>query len=591
MLIQYKPKITIKTLSFYYLSPSMFPSGLSAASLTNIISRPPKATMSDTLFFIDRDGDQPLSVESKLRASGKAKRNRKKTAPKDSNIESCDNETAQLVADATPESSGDNPPSHTETVRPRRRNKSSNAVWYDDDDDEQQVDLLYQPRRKKLREDLEEGTVSVAEYTGRLRRMHQDKLSSRGLGGWAQLLKGKNPDQRENVHFENDVGNSCCEDADGAGDDNDVDSRTVFQDVKKLMRTSSTAAAPAEKKQLANGTGRALGPGVLDLRVVTDANIEERNAAEARCVDFHPTGRIIMTAGLDKTVRLFAVDGKQNAKLQSIHLRNFPIHSAQFVNAGEEIVATGRRRYFHAVNLQTGRVTQINTLSRLEERSWEHMKASHDGSKMAFMGQHGRVVVMCAKSKRNIGQLRLNGHIADVAFSHKADGEDELYTCSTDGTVYLWDLRTMKCIDKHRDEGAVHSTCLAAANGYYGVGSDSGVVNLYPEGTLRRGQLAEGVDLRTEQPAKRLFNLRTRIDNIAFNTDGQLMAFASHEKKGAVRIVHTASMSVFSNWPTARSSISSCICSLTFSPSSGFLAVGESSGRVRLLRLNAYPVC
>lgn len=553
-----------------------------------------KLAMSDALFFIDREGHQPVaneldvSIASAIPTNGNAE-----DAPVQSNASdisddnSDDSGIARILGNDEPVTNGSRHFIGERNAKPKRRNLTSGAVWHDDDDDKQHVDLLYQPRRKKLREDLQEGAVSVAEYAERLRRMHRDKFSGRGLGGWAQLPTGKKSGSGNKADSGNDSNNSSGDD----GGETDEDDGSVSQDVTKLLRSANSAMSLARKGRCTDGITSVLKPGILDLRVVTDANIEEPNAAEARCVDFHPTGRIIMTAGLDKTVRLFAMDGKQNTKLQSIHLRNFPIHSAHFACAGEEVVATGRRRYFHTVDLQTGRVTQINTLSSFEERSWEHMKVSHNGSRLALTGQHGRVVVLCSRSKRNIGQLRVNGHVADVAFSRKNDGDHELYTCSTDGTVYLWDLRTMNCIDKHRDEGAVHSTCLAATNGRYAVGSDSGVVNVYSEGTLCQGQLVEGRDARTETPAKRLLNLRTRIDNIAFNTDGQLMAFASHEKKGAVRIVHTASMSVFSNWPTARSSVTGRVCSLTFSPSSGFLAVGESSGRVRLLRLKAYPAC
>ena len=64
-------------------------------------------------------------------------------------------------------------------------------------------------------------------------------------------------------------------------------------------------------------------------------------------------------------------------------------------------------------------------------------------------------------------------------------------------------------------------------------------------------------------------------------------ALASRMKKDSMRLLHVPSMTVFSNWPTGRSPLHFVHC-LDFSPSGGFLAIGNARGKVLLYRLHHY---
>ena len=57
--------------------------------------------------------------------------------------------------------------------------------------------------------------------------------------------------------------------------------------------------------------------------------------------------------------------------------------------------------------------------------------------------------------------------------------------------------------------------------------------------------------------------------------------------KEALRLVHMPSCTVFSNWPTSKTPLS-YVFSLDFSPSGGYLAVGNDKGKVLLYRLKHY---
>mgnify|MGYP002883850964 FL=1 len=84
-----------------------------------------------------------------------------------------------------------------------------------------------------------------------------------------------------------------------------------------------------------------------------------------------------------------------------------------------------------------------------------------------------------------------------------------------------------------------------------------------------------------------MMNLTTKVDTLAFNPDGQMLAAASSLKRNALRLLHVPSRTVFSNWPTSKTPLQ-YVHSLAFSPSSDLLAVGNARGRVLLYRLKQY---
>ncbi|GFS16710.1 U3 small nucleolar RNA-associated protein 18 homolog, partial [Elysia marginata] len=87
---------------------------------------------------------------------------------------------------------------------------------------------------------------------------------------------------------------------------------------------------------------------------------------------------------------------------------------------------------------------------------------------------------------------------------------------------------------------------------------------------------------RHPEPLKLIKNLTTCCNSVLFNSQSELLALRSKDLERAVKLVHFPSMSVLPNFPEQFDpSISSVMC-MDFSPSSGYLALGNNKGRCLL---------
>lgn len=445
--------------------------------------------------------------------------------------------------------------SSTTTTKRKHRDILDSSAWVDSDDETQKIDVSATNRLRKLRRTEEETILSGAEYSRRLRAQF---CKMNPATAWAALPKDGS---RVSLKIASAV-------ADDMTDGMAVD---LFQSSKSMLRARGAGAFSLKREH-------------LDVLRVKDANIEDRSESVVQALEFHPRRSLMLTAGLDKKLRLFDVDGKFNRKVQGVAFRDMPIRSAHFSGCvagsvgAEEIVVTGRRPFFYTVDLGSAKVMKVPSIAGRDEKSWENMVSSPDGRWLAFLGNDGYIILVSGKSKRWVANLKMNGNVRAAAFS--PNGE-ELITVGTEGDVYRWSLADRRCLHRHRDEGNMSATALAVSpNGkYYAVGSTAGVVNVYD------AALAAQSD--APAPMKSIMNLTTPIDGLEWNHDSQILALRSHRLKDQFKLVHCPSFTTFQNWPTASTPLGYSTCQ-SFSPHSGFLALGNDKGKVLLYRLKHY---
>ncbi|MBN3310808.1 UTP18 protein, partial [Amia calva] len=328
-------------------------------------------------------------------------------------------------------------------------------------------------------------------------------------------------------------------------------------------------------------SSESLPKGIIQMKNCLNANNDRTSDARLTTVQFHPSAQVVMTAGVDQSISLFQVDGKTNPKIQSIHLERFPVHKARFSADGEQVIATSfHNRLFYVYDMMAGKVIPVYKVRGLDERKVKEFEVSPDGSFLLLTGTSGYLHLLTMKTKELVRSMKINGDVAGAVFS--PDGS-KVYTSSDEGEVFIWDVKSSKCVHKFMDDGCIKGTCIAVSrNGQYlACGSNSGVVNIYSqEGFFKESN---------PKPVKALMNLVTSATSLSFNPTTEILAIASSLEDEAIKLVHIPSFTVFSNFPVFRRKTVFLPQCMDFSPRSGFFSVANNKGRALLYRLKHYP--
>lgn len=406
--------------------------------------------------------------------------------------------------------------------------RKGEAAWEDEEEKEINVNIATVNRLRKLRREENERSISGSEYIARL-RAHHAKLNP-GTA-WARF--------------------------DSLNDDNDI------------LRTNEDLVVESGGNKLCSG--------ILEYTQLDNANVNDRSDAPINSVHFHQNAQLLLTAGSDKRLKFFHIDGTRNAKIQSIFFEDYPIHKASFLPNGSQVIVSGRRNYFHSFDLEKANFDRIGPLIGREEKSLENFEVSQDSKTIAFVGNGGYILLVSTKTKELTGTLKMNGSVRSLAFS---DDGKKLLSSGGDGEVYVWDLRTMKCLYKGVDEGSTCGTSLCSSldGALFASGTERGIVNVYKTCEFVGGK---------RKPVKTVENLTSQIGFMKFNHDAQILAIGSAMKENSVRLVHVPSLTVFSNWPPMGRNVRNPRC-LDFSPGSGYMALGNAVGEVLLYQLKHY---
>ncbi|KDE09376.1 hypothetical protein MVLG_00283 [Microbotryum lychnidis-dioicae p1A1 Lamole] len=464
---------------------------------------------------------------------------------------------------------------------PRSRNLRQ-AVWFDPADVDLTVSLTSVARLRKLRQTKDENFVSGLEYETRLRRQFEKMHPP---PAWAVEARRKVLKQKEKA---------AQQGASGLADDDDdedaeVDSDAAAEEVDDLFRTTGTIKRKRTRGILASGD--------IDIDRVRDANQAETSGKKIVALGFHPRAQVLFSATDDRRLRLFQTDGTENPLLQTLHVPELPITTVAYHPSGSSLLMTGPRPYFVSYDLQTGQTVKRTLLtgglggsdraSSGGHGGMERFEFSPDGEILAVGGRRGYVHLVdwgkegVGKGGQVFGEVKMNVAVKGIAW-HK-EGK-ELMTLGEDSEVYVWDVGTRKCITRWRDDGGFGACGLVAdaSSKYTAVASTTGIVNLYDSATSSLP--ASGQERKA---TKTIGNLVTSVTSMKFNHDAQILALASATNKDQLKLVHTASATVFSNWPTQQTPLHH-VTAIDFSKGSEWLAVGNKRGKVLLYTLKSF---
>ncbi len=154
-------------------------------------------------------------------------------------------------------------------------------VWEDADDYMIRVDVASQNRLRKLRSTHGQTSLKGTAYEAALRKQHAalnpNTTWARGEG------RGKSGGKR------------------GAGEIREAEEPDE-EAAEKLLRQAGGLLA-------GRGRGGLLGAGAIEMSRLRDANHNGGGEAVVQSLEWHPNAQLMMTAGLDKKLRLFQVGG------------------------------------------------------------------------------------------------------------------------------------------------------------------------------------------------------------------------------------------------------------------------------------------
>ncbi|OQE20571.1 hypothetical protein PENSTE_c013G08474 [Penicillium steckii] len=460
------------------------------------------------------------------------------------------------------------------------------AVWHDSDDERIAVSLAGQAKLRKLRTTEDEDVINGREYVRRLRRQFQQLHP---VPDWA------NPElaaKRRKVDSDSD--------ADSADEmDSDDEEQLSMQPLAKLLQNATDLTRIEDNAR--SGGKRKLRQEVIDITRLKDVGKAQPSSVDS--LSFHPHYPLLLSSGPASTLFLHHISPSApspNPLLTSLHIRRTPIHTSAFAApSGNRIFASGRRRYFHIWDLDTGKVDKVNGASdKSEQKTMERFKLSPCGRYVGLVGSSrkggGLINVLDSGTAQWIAQVRVDGRGGVADFAWWSDGEG-MTVASKNGEISEWDGKSRRVIARWVDAGAVGTTVLSlggrsgrtqlGGDRWVAIGSSSGVVNVYDRrdwaAAYANANTAADAIPRNPSPVRALDQLTTPISHLVFAPDGQMLVMGSRWKRDALRLVHLPSCTVYRNWPTSNTPLGR-ISSVAISPNSEQLAVANEQGRVRL---------
>ncbi|SAL04306.1 WD-40 repeat-containing protein [Caballeronia arationis] len=232
-------------------------------------------------------------------------------------------------------------------------------------------------------------------------------------------------------------------------------------------------------------------------------------------VQFSPDGKLLASAGEDKTVRLWDASTGRQRQILSGH--EDTIYSVQFSPDGKTLASASEDKTAQVWDVQSGKKLFV---LRGHESAVYNVKFSPDGSLIATSGGGSPKDLTARLWDAHTGQLLqvLRGHDAPVGNVQFSPDGTMLATASYDSTARLWDTRTGELLFVLRSEN----------------GNSINNIEFSPDGrTLATGGYDDGIrlwDTHTGEQVDELSEGFTSSYDVRFSPNGALLASACDDK-------------------------------------------------------------
>lgn len=108
-------------------------------------------------------------------------------------------------------------------------------------------------------------------------------------------------------------------------EENDESQVNDYNALLRLLKESNKYMANVDKSSKIMPTDK------LTVQRLKDANFKQLSKSGIQSISYHPRNHnLIMTAGYDKSIRMYHLDNNENNIIQSVFLKGTPIQSCQF---------------------------------------------------------------------------------------------------------------------------------------------------------------------------------------------------------------------------------------------------------------------
>ena len=343
----------------------------------------------------------------------------------------------------------------------------------------------------------------------------------------------------------------------------------------------------------------------IDIVRKTDLNSASYSNATVQDVGFlqHSNKTVAFTGSLDKRLRIFSVDGDTNSLIHCVYFQDLPIRSALHIPQSSKICCSGRRRHFYMVDVNKpdspvlisnpGWNKYVRRGPSAVVNSLEYCRASPEGNLLVFPYPSKKSLLLF-DIRCGTHTLHLTAPETQTCCSFIPNSSLESFTLLSsghNGAVFLWDIRNSKTSPcaSFEDQGSLRSTCITSSLTHTAIGSEDGMINIYSNQKIHSG-IQIGLKSKSDCTVdfdSQISNLTTSINCIAFSHDSQIMVYSSDFRKDALRIVHIPTGKVYGTFPSPKTPLR-IVSSVTFSPDSRYLAIGNTRGRVLLYEISHY---
>ena len=235
-------------------------------------------------------------------------------------------------------------------------------------------------RLRKLRTAEAEDLVSGTEYA---RRLRQQYLRLYPQPTWAKEATGKvDSKTRRQRRSSTSSRGSASSGSEVDSSDEELDSSAL--PLETFLRNAANFNNAGSRKR------RKLRPETIDIQRTRDIPDSHKAAVSSLC--FHPTKPILLSSSVSSIMYLHHIDPAAhptpNPCLTSVQVKSTDLRRSAFLGPeGDEIIFSGRRRYFHSWNIATGLVKKVSQIQghQKEQKTMEHFRLSPDGRHMAMI--------------------------------------------------------------------------------------------------------------------------------------------------------------------------------------------------------------